>query len=208
MVKGQIQPNRVTDPRLVAALFDVPRERFVPEAARGIAYADEGVPVGQGRHLMDTMTLARLIQEAGVGPDDAVLDIGCATGYSTAVLAGIAGRVVGLESDPELAAAATSALAGVGASNATVVLGAFSDGYAAGAPYDVIVFNGGIAEVPPAVLGQLAEGGRLMAMVLGPRDLAQARLYRKVGGNVSSRVIFEAQLPALPGLEAKPKFVF
>lgn len=208
MVEGQIRPNKVTDHRLVEALMDVPREAFVPDAVRGIAYVDEDVPVGNGRYLMEPMIFARMLQEASVGEGDVVLDVGCATGYSTAILARLAATVVGLESDASLAERAKAALASVGAANALAVTGPLAEGYANQAPYDVIIFEGAVSEVPAAICGQLAEGGRMVVTVLGDRGLGEVRLYERTGTVVSSRVLFEAQPHLLPGLEPKPKFEF
>ncbi|HEY0833868.1 MAG TPA: protein-L-isoaspartate O-methyltransferase [Azospirillum sp.] len=208
MVEGQIRPNKVTDHRLVEALMDVPRETFVPDAVRGIAYVDEDVPVGNGRYLMEPMIFARMLQEASIGEGDVVLDVGCATGYSTAVLARLAATVVGLESDDALAGRAKAALASVGAGNALTVTGPLDAGHADQAPYDVIIFEGAVCEVPSAVCEQLAEGGRMVVTVLGDRGLGEVRLYERTGKTVSSRVLFEAQPHLLPGFEPKPKFEF
>ena len=208
MVECQIRPNKVTDHRLVDALMDVPREVFVPQALRGVAYVDGDIAVGRGRYLMEPMVFARMLQEAGVDEAAKVLDVGCASGYSTAVLARMAGSVVGLESDAALAATAKEALAQAGAGNATVVNAPLGEGYAAGAPYDVIIVEGAVAEIPQALCDQLAEGGRMVATVLGDRGLGEVRLYQRYGRAVSSRVLFEAQPHLLPGLEPKPKFEF
>ncbi|WP_448187616.1 protein-L-isoaspartate O-methyltransferase family protein [Azospirillum sp. sgz301742] len=208
MVECQIRPNKVTDHRLVDALMDVPRELFVPQPLRGVAYVDGDVAVGKGRYLMEPMVFARMLQEAGVDETANVLDIGCATGYSTAVLGRMAASVVGVESDPALASAAKSALLQAGVANAEVVNGPLGEGCAAKAPYDVIIFEGAVAEVPQAICDQLAEGGRMVATVLGDRGLGEVRLYQRYGRAVSSRVLFEAQPHLLPGLEPKPKFEF
>lgn len=208
MVECQIRPNKVTDHRLVDALMDVPREIFVPQALRGVAYVDGNIALGNGRYIMEPMVFARMLQEAGVDESATVLDVGCATGYSTAVLARIAASVVGVESDPKLAAAAESALIQAGLSNATVVNGPLGEGHAAKAPYDVIVFEGAVSEVPQAICEQLAEGGRMVVTVLGERGLGEVRLYQRYGRAVSSRVLFEAQPHLLPGFEPKPKFEF
>lgn len=208
MVECQIRPNKVTDHRLVDALMDVPREVFVPQALRGVAYVDGDIAVGSGRFLMEPMVFARMLQEAGVNEAANVLDIGCATGYSTAVLARMAASVVGVEADPKLAEAAKGALAQAGIANATVVNAPLAEGCAVKAPYDVIIFEGAVAEVPSAVCEQLAEGGRMVATVLGDRGLGEVRLYQRYGRAVSSRVLFEAQPHLLPGFEPKPKFEF
>lgn len=208
MVEGQIRVNKVTDEALVGALMAVPRELFVPRAARGIAYVDEDVPVAPGRYLMEPLVLARLLQEAGVRRTDIVLDLGCGTGYATAVLSRIAATVVAVEENAELAARATEALGELGVDNAAVVEAPLTGGYAEQGPYDVILINGAVAEVPDGISGQLAEGGRL-ATVVAPRGrLGEARIFRKVGGVMSSRIIFEAGTPMLPGFEPKPVFEF
>lgn len=208
MVEGQIRPNKVTDHRLVEAMLDIPREVFVPKAARGIAYVDEDIAIGNGRYLMEPMVFARMLQEVGVEETDVVLDIGCGTGYSTAVLARLGATVVGIESDVELAKRATEALAEVGVDNAVVMTAPLTEGYPAQAPYDVIVIEGLVAEVPAGIADQLAEGGRMIAAVHGDSGVGEVKLFQRVGGVVSGRVLFEAQPRQLPGFEPKPKFVF
>ena len=211
MVEGQIRPNRVTDPALIVALNTVPRELFVPQDAQGIAYVDEEIPVGNGRRLLEPMVLARMLQEAEITPRDVVLDIGCATGYSTALLAGLASTIVAVESDSALFEQASKTLAALATDAATLGNSPLVGGYPAQAPYDVIVINGAVAEVPQAILKQLADGGRLVTVVAYNHDIArlgQAKLYRKVGHSVSSISLFEASAPVLPGFEFKPRFVF
>ncbi len=208
MVEGQIRPNKVTDHRLVEAMLDIPRELFVPKAARGIAYVDEDIAIGNGRYLMEPMVFARMLQEAGVQESDVVLDIGSGSGYSTAVLARLAATVVGIESDADLARRAGEALAEVGADNVVVITAPLTEGYPAQAPYDVIVVEGLVAEVPENITAQLAEGGRLVAAVHGERGVGEVKLFQRVGGVVSGRVLFEARPRQLPGFEPKPAFVF
>ena len=164
MVDNQIKTNRVTDLRLIEALERLPRERFVPEAKRGIAYVDEDIDLGGGRWLMEPMVLARLLQAADVQRDEMVLVIGCATGYAAAVLAHLAGTVVALESDEALAAAAEAAVADLEIDNLVVVRGALTAGYAKQAPYNVILIDGAVAEIPPEICDQLSEGGRLVTV--------------------------------------------
>lgn len=208
MVECQVRPNKVTDHRLVDAMKEIPREIFVPKQARGIAYVDENVALGNGRYLTEPMIFARMLQEAEIKATDVVLDIGCGTGYSTAILSRLAATVVGVESDADLAKRATEALAQVGADNALVVTGPLPEGHAAQAPYDVIVFNGSVSELPAAIRDQLAEGGRLLVVVLDESGFGELRLYKRYGNAVSSRVLFEAFSPGLPGFEPKPKFEF
>lgn len=208
MVEGQIRPNKVTDHRLVDAMLDLPREAFVPKAARGIAYVDEDIAIGNGRALMEPMVFARMIQEVGVTDTDVVLDIGCGTGYSTAVLARLAATVVGVETDADLAKRATETLAEVGADNAIIINAPMTEGHAEQAPYNVIVIEGLVAEIPPVITNQLAEGGRLVAAVIGPRGVGEVKLFQRSAGVVSGRTLFEAKPHLLPGFEPKPAFVF
>ena len=208
MVEGQIRPNKVTDLRLVEALHEIPREVFVPQASRGIAYVDDDLAIGKGRYLLEPMVFARMLQEAGVQASDVVLDVGCATGYSTAVLSRLAATVVGVEADAELAAAATAALAEVGSDNAIVVTGPHNAGYASQAPYDLIVIAGKVSSVPASLTSQLAEAGRLIAIVENESGVGEVRLYQRFGDAVSSRALFEANPHSIPGFEAEAKFVF
>lgn len=208
MVEGQIRVNKVTDEALVGALMAVPREQFVPKAARGIAYVDEDIQVAPGRYLMEPLVLARLLQEAGVRRTDIALDLGCGTGYAAAILSRLAATVVAVEEDPELAARATEVLSELGADNAVVVEAPLTGGYADQAPYDVILIDGAVAEIPATILDQLAEGGRLVTVVAPKGRLGEARIFRKVSGVVSSRIIFEAGTPMLPGFQPKPAFEF
>ncbi len=208
MIEGQIRPNRVTDDRVLAAMAEVPRERFVPRKLQGAAYVDQGLAVAPGRYLMEPAVFARLLQAAAIGPDDVVLDIGCATGYSTAVLARLAATVVAVESDPELVKAAGDLLADLDADNAAVVQGALEKGYAKQAPYDAIVLGGAIDEVPPMIADQLAEGGRLVAVVTGGSSAGVGVLMLRARGALSRRILFDASVPPLPGFAVDRGFVF
>jgi protein-L-isoaspartate(D-aspartate) O-methyltransferase len=208
MVENQLRPNKVTDRRVLAAMGAVPRERFIDEAHRGIAYVDEDIPLGDGRCLIEPMVLARLLQSAEIGPDDVVLDIGCGSGYTAAVCAKIAATVVAVESDPRLAAQATGLMEELEIDNVVVVEAPLATGYARQAPYDVIIFSGAVPDLPEEVLGQLAEGGRLVAVTAEESTLGQAVLARECGGVVSRRVLFDASVPILPGCAKAPGFVF
>ncbi|MGE0714770.1 MAG: protein-L-isoaspartate O-methyltransferase [Alphaproteobacteria bacterium] len=207
MVESQIRPNKVTDPAVIAAFLAVPRERFVPAALKSVAYVDEDVPLGGGRYLVEPMVLGRMLQFAAPRPTDLALEIGSATGYGTAVLAKMAATVVGIEPDAQLVRVANENLTALGVDNAAVLQGEFLAGCPAQAPFDVILFTGAVAAVPPAVEAQLAEGGRLVAVEIVD-GVGRAVLLRRQGGMVSRRVIFDAATPLLPGTGRKPAFVF
>lgn len=208
MVEGQIKPNKVTDRALLNAIATVPREIFVPKAARGVAYVDEDIKIGNGRYLIEPRVFARLVNEAAITRDDVVLDIACGSGYSTAVLARLASNVVAIESDPELARQATARLTTLGVANAVVIEAPLTQGYPAQAPYPVIVINGAVAAVPEAILGQLAEGGRLVAVIKRQGLMSCATLFKRTSGVISRRELFDAGTPLLPGFEPQPVFEF
>jgi protein-L-isoaspartate(D-aspartate) O-methyltransferase len=205
MIEGQLRPNRVTDPALLAAIADLPREHFLPAPLKHIAYVDDDIPLGNGRFLIEPMVLCRMLQYSALGPLDRVLDVGCTTGYSTALMARLAHQVTGLESDAGLAKHAAENLAGV--ANAKVVTGPLELGWAADGPYNVILIGGAVQEIPAALQAQLAEGGRLLTVVNGASG-GTARLMQNVGGAVSSRPLFDAGTPLLPGFARRPAFVF
>ena len=208
MVDGQLRPNRVTDSSLIEALKCVPRELFVPKVARGVAYVDEDLAIGGGRYLVEPLVFARMLQEVGITPQDVVLDIGCATGYSSAVLARLATTVVALDSEAELVARAGELFNELGIDNALAITADMTQGYPDQAPYDVIIINGATAEVPPCILDQLAEGGRLVAVVAPNGGMGTATLFKRIGGVTSGRALFDAATHPLPGFEAKRRFVF
>ena len=213
MIESQVRPGGVIDLRVIAAMGAVPREAFVPESARDHAYVDEDLFIGVDgggapRHLMEPMTFARMLQLAGIGHDDCVLDVGCASGYSTAVLSHMAQSVIGLERDAELVEQATATLELLGCTNAAVVRGDHAGGLPREAPFDVIVLNGRIETTPEALLAQLKDLGRLVA-VYGPERQARVRVWTRRGEAVSHVDEFDAAVPALPGFPvARPAFVF
>jgi len=216
MVESQLRPNEVTDVGLLAAMRTLPRERFVPEAFQGLAYMDEGIEVlaaredAAARSLLAPMVQARLIQLAEVTPQDTVLDVGCATGYSTAILARLAARVVGLEPEPGLAKAAAANLAALGLANADIVAGDLFDGHAKGGPYDVIVMEGSVPDVPAKVLAQLKEGGRLVTVRTAAPNMRQGKAYLfvRVDGEAGGVAHFDAGASPLPGFAPAPAFTF
>ncbi len=208
MVENQIRTNRVTDPRVIDAMDTVPRELFAPKAMRALAYIDEDIQVAPGRYLLEPMVMARLLQAAEIGADDVVLDIGCATGYGPALLARLAASVVGLECDAALADKASALLAELGVDNAAVVTGPLEEGYPKQAPYDVILIEGAVDEVPRAITDQLAEGGRLATVVNAAGPVGRATVLLRMHGVISRRPVFDAAVPLLPGFRKEPDFVF
>jgi protein-L-isoaspartate(D-aspartate) O-methyltransferase len=213
MVESQVRPSDVTDQRIIRAMLEVPRELFVPAEVAQLAYIDDPVPVtarsrgGEPRCLLPPRTLAKLVQLLEIGPQSVVLDVGCATGYSTAVLARLAGRTVALEVDGDLAGAAKATLEKLGVGNATVVEGPLADGAAAHGRFDAILLNGAVHSVPASLLDALADGGRLAAVVRrGP--VGRAHVWRRSGGTLDEQPAFEAAAAPIPGFEEPAEFVF
>jgi protein-L-isoaspartate(D-aspartate) O-methyltransferase len=210
MVEGQLRPNQIVHAGLLAALAELPRERFLPNDRAAIAYVDEAVPLGGGRYLMEPMVLARLIQMAQPVETDRTLVVGAGPGYGAAVLGRLVRSVVALECDETLAQRARNLLPAVGSTNVSVVTGPLAEGHAAGAPYDVILLEGSVPAIPDKLSRQLAEGGRLVAIVGAamPGYPGRAHLGRMTGGIFSSRPVFDAGTPALPGFTIPARFVF
>ncbi|PWT93281.1 MAG: protein-L-isoaspartate O-methyltransferase [Proteobacteria bacterium] len=208
MVEGQIRTRDVFDPELLAAMLEVPRERFVPPDQAPLAYLDRNIPVtaDRTRCLLQPMVLARLLLAADATATDRVLDVGCATGYSSALLARLAGSVIALEQDPNLAAFARRVL-GELAPQVAIVEGPLNAGWPPQAPYDVILLNGAADLIPQALFDQLKDGGRLVG-IIGGGAAAKARIYQSVRGEISGRSIIEAAAPLLPGFAKPPEFVF
>lgn len=207
MVESQIRTNKVTDERLIAAMRTVPREAFLPESLQGVAYIDEDLHLGGGRYMTEPMVLARLLQAAEVGPSDAALVVGCTTGYAVALLAQLAETVVGIDDRAELVGAAEKNLSALGIDNAPVIERSLTEGYPKQAPYAIILIEGRCGEVPEALTSQLAPGGRLVT-VIDDNGVGKATLVKRSGDIVSSRVLFDAQVPSLACFERKPAFVF
>jgi protein-L-isoaspartate(D-aspartate) O-methyltransferase len=218
MVESQLRTDRVTNRRILSAFAMLPRERFVPEEKRQLAYSDASLEVWRSidgapaRFLLPPVVLARLIQLAAVEAKDAVLDVGCATGYSTAVLARLARIVTAVEAEPELAAPAREALQELGIANATVMEGALTHGAPEAGPFDVILLNGSVPKVPDSLLAQLKEGGRLCAIIAAGREghprQGKATLFVKVDAEASGLPHFDANARPLPGFAPSPSFTF
>lgn len=210
MVESQVRPTDVTDTAILSAMFEIPREEFVPAEWRALAYIDEDIEIAEGRpgrFLMQASTFAKLIQLAEIHASDLVLDVGCGSGYSTAVLAHVAGFVVALDNDQALVAEAERNLSALGCENVTVVEGPLPAGHAAQAPYDVIVVEGAIDDISPTLLEQLKDGGRLVA-VIGEGNAGRATLWRKESGQISSLGVFNAAVRPLVEFRREPVFEF
>jgi protein-L-isoaspartate(D-aspartate) O-methyltransferase len=207
MVATQLRTNDVTDARICHAMRTVPREVFVPERFRPLAYMERTIELAPHRVLMDARCFGKMLQLAAIGPNDSVLDVGCGTGYSSAVLAMLTSRVFALEESEELASIAQFRLHDIAARNVQVVRGPLVEGDPSHAPFNVIVVEGAVEQLPSGLLDQLADGGRLVA---AKRDGAAGFgcLYVKHGTAIGEREAFDAWLPVLPGF-AKPRgFVF
>lgn len=213
MVDSQVRVNDVTDPAIIAAMLELPREQFVPKPRTVLSYLDEDILLraakgkAPARYIMEPMVLAKLVQALELKPDDRVLDIGCGTGYSAALLGRLAGEVTALEEDSELAPIAAGLLVELKARNVTVVAGALALGWPQGAPYDAILIEGSVELVPESIKSQLKDDGRLVAVV-GSGRAAKAMVHVRSGGVVSARPIFDAAIPPLPGFALPPQFVF
>jgi len=213
MVLSQINPQSVTDKALLKALSEIPRERFVPAAHRDIAYMDKEIPLGisatdgRERAMMMPVAFAQLVALAQIRPTDLVLVIGCATGYSAAVIARLADSVVALEINETLATQANETLMDLGIDNAAVVSGPLNEGYKNEAPYDVIFMDGSVSRIEDGLVAQLNEGGRLVAVV-SHNDAGKAHLVVKKGEIASDRIDFDANAPDLPGFQQPQAFSF
>jgi protein-L-isoaspartate(D-aspartate) O-methyltransferase len=209
MVDGQLRPNRVTNAQLLAAIGDLPRERFLPAGLQSVAYADDDVPLGKGRYLMEPMVLARLLQTLQPLPEDKALVVASGAGYGAALLSRLVKTVVAMEADADLAGSAEQTIRNLGITNVRQVVGKMEEGCAAQASYDVILIEGAVQKVPAQILDQLAEGGRLGTVIGGTTGtLGVAHLMVKEGGVTSGRPLFDAGTPLLPGFAAPPRFTF
>lgn len=207
MVDRQVRTADVTDLALIAAMLDVPRERFVPADHADVAYLDRDVAVAPGRALLKPMVLAKLIQAAGVRSGDHVLDVGCTSGYAAAVLGRLAGSVTALDDEPALTDWAAKNLSALGAANVAVKTGPLTAGWKPSAPYDAILIEGAVEIVPESLAGQLKPEGCLVC-VMGRNRPGKAMVYLLVEGSLSGRQIFDATAPVVPGFSAPPAFVF
>ena len=208
MVDSQVRPNKVTDPRILAAMRFLPRERFLPPRLDALAYADEDVPLGDGRFLMEPMVFARLLQIAAPRDGERALVVGAGTGYGAAVLSQCGPRVTAVEESQTLLALAGTALAAE-APSVNLVAGKLDAGWPAGAPYDVILIEGAVRDIPPGIAAQLRiDGGRLVTVLLGAGRTSQAVLAEATPAGLRAQPVFDCATPALPSLLPAAEFVF
>lgn len=208
MVDSQIRPNRVTDARVLSAMRRLPRERFLPTNLTALAYADEDVPLGGGRFLMEPMVFAKLLQAASLRDNERVLVVGSGTGYGAAVLAACGCRVTALEEQGSLLAIAAAALP-VEAPGVTLVSGPLAAGWPALAPYDLILIEGAVPSIPPALAAQThQETGRIVAAIYAEGRITQAVIAEATAAGLGTSALFDCATPPLPSLRQKPVFAF
>lgn len=205
MVDTQVRPSDVTSFPIIDAMLSVPREAFVPDALNGAAYAEEHLDIGGGRLMLDPRTFAKMLEAIDVEPDELVLDIACGLGYSSAVIAHMAEAVVAVEDSVERVAAAEAALSEAEVDNVAVIEGALADGAAKHGPYDAILVNGAVEEVPATLIDQLKIGGRIVAIFQSGR-LGVVRLGLKTETGINWRDVFNASAPVLTGFAATRAF--
>ncbi|MEP1537247.1 MAG: protein-L-isoaspartate O-methyltransferase [Paracoccaceae bacterium] len=205
MVDTQVRPSDVTKYPIIDAMLSVPRENFVPTGLRETAYMGENIDLDGGRVVLEPRTLAKTLDALDIGPDELVLDVACGHGYSSAVIARMAQAVVALEEDENMSREAQEALMDAGADNVVVHEGRLTEGAQEHGPYDVIVVQGAVAQLPDALMSQLKDGGRVAALFMDGA-LGEVRVGYKIDGRMTWRTAFNAGAPILPGFEKHHKF--
>ncbi|TKA94131.1 protein-L-isoaspartate O-methyltransferase [Cereibacter changlensis] len=205
MVDTQIRPSDVTKFPIIDALLAVPREVYVPRDRRETAYMSDNLPIGSGRVILEPRTFAKFLDALNIQPGEAVLDLGCGLGYSTAVIARLAEAVVAVEEDETLATEAQRTLSQEGVDNAAVIVGPLAEGAAKHGPYDVIMLEGGVETVPEALLAQLKDGGRIGCLFM-EGALGVARIGYRIDGAMTWRSVFNASAPVLTGFALERTF--
>ncbi|MEM9010228.1 MAG: protein-L-isoaspartate O-methyltransferase [Pseudomonadota bacterium] len=217
MVDRQIRPSDVTRYPVIDAFLGVPREAFVPSSLRAVAYAGAPVPLGEGRVLLEPRTFAKMVNALAPGPEELILDVGCGLGYSAAILARLAQAVVAVEEIEGMATQAAEALLEHGTDNAVVEHAALADGAPVHGPYDAIIVEGGVEQIPEALLAQVKPGGRIVAILmqgatgqaaLGQLPEGQAEDQQTSTTSPAWRRLFDATAPVLPGFAASRAFTF
>ena len=209
MIETQLRTNKVTDPDLLEAFRQIPRELFVGEERAELAYVDEDIDIDGGRFLLEPMVFGRLVQALELKPADSVLDIGAASGYSTAVLAQLVQSVVGIEKSDTVVKTAIANLAKVDIDNAVVLTGPLADGFPPEAPYSAVIIEGAVEEVPESLLDQLGDDGRLVTVLKSPGE-AQGRAVKfvRAGKGFGHSVLFDANTNPLDDFARRRKFEF
>jgi protein-L-isoaspartate(D-aspartate) O-methyltransferase len=208
MVDSQVRPNKVTDPRIIAAMRRIPRERFLPPQRAAMAYLDEDVPLGGGRYLIEPMVIARLVQLTAATAGERALVVAAGTGYGAALLAACGARVTALEDDASLLAIAHRVLAEL-APSVSLVAGAMTTGWSPAAPYDVILIEGAVQEIPRTIGEQLhQQSGRLVTVCAGSARLGQAVLAEATPAGLRTQPMFDCATPPIPCFTQSPGFVF
>ncbi|MBL8806374.1 MAG: protein-L-isoaspartate O-methyltransferase [Rhodospirillales bacterium] len=208
MIESQLRTNKVVDEAIVDAMSRLPRESFVPDSLRSVAYVDDDVQIGRERYLLEPLVFARLAQELSVKSGARILIVGAGSGYGAAVLERAGATVLALESDSSIAAAAKISLSRLNVRNISVVEGPLHAGWPSAAPYDAILIEGAVGALPDALAMQVAPGGRIVGVIARPGQPGRAVVWAKFGNTLTSRVLFDANVPVLPGLAAAPEFVF
>jgi protein-L-isoaspartate(D-aspartate) O-methyltransferase len=211
MVDGQVRTNDVTDPRIIDAMLSIPRELFVPESRRALAYLDLDLDVADGgsskRYMIKPQIIAKMLQAAEITATDNVLVVGCASGYVAGLAARLAAKVTGTESEPALVEKGNEVLSTLGFSNVALKTASPANGDPASAPYDVIILNGATEILPDRLFEQLAEDGRLVGIFATGKP-ARVKIVTRSHADLGHRALFDAAAPVLPGLERYPSFVF
>lgn len=209
MVESQLRVTKVTDDRVIMAFENVPREEFVSPELKGLAYIDEDLVLGFGRFMLEPMVLARLIQALDIKSDDTILDIAAGCGYSTALLSSLGQSVVGIEAHAELAKTAQENLIKMSVDNSVIIHGDHQLGFASEAPYDAIIIEGAVAEVPEHILDQLSEQGRLVTVIRDNNTApGKATLFQRTKTGFSQQYLFDAQTPILIEFNKATAFQF
>lgn len=207
MVDCQVRPSDVTKYPIIEALLSIPREEFVPERKKSVAYSGEHLELGGGRVLLDARTFAKMLDLANIQPDELVLDLGCGLGYSSAIIAHLAEAVICVEEDEELAQEATALLTANSVDNAAVICGPLTQGATKHGPYDVILLQGGVEQIPQMILEQIKDGGRIVAIITEGNQGA-CHIGFKRSGKIDWRKAFAAYAPVLEGFTKAPEFSF
>jgi len=209
-VDCQIHTSGVVHIGLLNAFENVPRELFVPETLKGIAYYDEEIALGKGRFLLEPLTLSKMLQAADLKESDVALDIGGATGYGAAILSPNVTTIIAIENNDDLIAGAEKNWNDLGANNIVPIKARLTTGAPDKGPFDVIIMHGAVPEIPTNITAQLAPHGRLLCIVKHPGEkIGHATLVQSLGENqFSSYTLFECASGYIDGFAPKPTFSF